>query len=86
MELSIFYIHWSLIFLAGAGGAMISDILKDNCLELPKKFDGKLYLGFVGGMLIGGAAGMAIDGSLATAFMGGFTGKAIIQRLLIKNN
>jgi len=78
----LIYISYSLIFLAGAVGAFISDILKDNCLEMPKKIDGKLFLGFFGGILIGGAAGLAIDGSLSTAFMGGFTGKEILTRIL----
>jgi len=73
-----------LIFLAGMIGAITSDILKDNRLELPKKFDGSLYLGFVGGAIIGGLAGLTIDGSITTAFMGGFTGKAVIESLLNK--
>ena len=80
----LIYISYCSIFLAGALGAFLSDVLADNCLELPKKIDGQLFLGFIGGMLIGGAAGLAIDGSLATAFMGGFTGKEVLQRLLIK--
>jgi len=41
-------------------------------------------LGFVGGAIIGGIAGLTIDGSVATAFMGGFTGKAIIESLVKK--
>jgi len=80
----LIYISYFSIFLAGAIGAFVSDILKDNCLELPKKIDGKLFLGFIGGMLIGGAAGLAIDGSVSTAFMGGFTGKEILTRMLQK--
>jgi len=80
----LIYISYSSIFLAGAIGALLSDILKDNCLELPKKIDGTLFLGFMGGMLIGGAAGLAIDGSVSTAFMGGFTGKEILTRMLQK--
>ena len=80
----LIYISYSSIFLAGACGAFLSDILNDNSLELPKKIDGQLFLGFIGGMLIGGAAGLAIDGSLATAFMGGFTGKEILTRMLQK--
>ena len=84
MELYLIYIEYTAIFLAGAIGAVTSDILNDNCLELPKKMDGQLFLGFIGGMLIGGAAGLAIDGSLTTAFMGGFTGKAVIEKLITK--
>ena len=74
-----------LIFLAGGLGAFISDILKDNHLELPSKIDHKLCLGFVGGIIIGGFAGLFIDGSLTTAFMGGFVGKEFILKLVSKN-
>jgi len=70
-----------IIFLAGFAGAFIADIVKDNCLELPKKIDGKLFLGSLGALIIGGFAGLAIDGSLLTAFMGGFIGKEIILSL-----
>lgn len=77
-------IELGIIFLAGFAGAFISDILKDNCIELPKKLDGKFYLGSIGGFLIGGFAGLAIDGSILTAFMGGFMGKNVIQNLASK--
>lgn len=77
-------VELSIIFLAGISGGLTSDILNDNCIELPKKIDGKLYLGWVGAMIIGGIAGVLIDGSPITAFMAGFTGKAIIERLLVK--
>ena len=72
-------------FVAGAIGALISDILKDNSLELPKRIDGKLTLGFVGSMVIGGIAGYYIDGSIVTAFMGGFVGKAVIVSFVPKS-
>jgi len=71
-----------LIFLAGMAGAFVADILKDNCIELPKKIGGKFFLGSLGGLLVGGLAGLTIDGSLETAFMGGFMGKEIITRLI----
>ena len=77
-------IPFLLIFLAGAAGAFTSDLLDDNCIELPKCIDGKLILGGIGGLIIGGAAGLIIDGSFLTAFMGGFTGKAVILSLLKK--
>ena len=86
MECVEYYLYFISIFLAGAFGALISDILKDNTLEMPKIIDGSLFLGFVGGMVIGGFAGLAIDGSLITAFLGGFTGKAIIIGLVKKNS
>jgi hypothetical protein len=69
------------IFLAGLTGAFVADLLKDNCIELPKKIGGKFFLGSLGGLIIGGFAGMAIDGSLLTAFMGGYMGKEIILNL-----
>lgn len=70
------------IFCAGAVGALISDIIQDNCLILPEFKDQKLYLGSLGGILVGGIAGYLIDGSIVTAFMGGFVGKSIIISLL----
>lgn len=82
MMLNLIIDSYLLIFLAGMGGAFIADILKDNCIELPKKIGGKFFLGSLGGLLVGGMAGMAIDGSLITAFMGGFMGKEIITRLI----
>lgn len=72
------------IFGAGAVGALISDIIQDNCLVMPSFKDEKLFLGCIGGILIGGVAGYLIDGSMVTAFMGGFVGKSIIISL-IKN-
>ncbi|MDD2227583.1 MAG: transglycosylase SLT domain-containing protein [Clostridia bacterium] len=73
------------IFLAGALGALAKDIFKDNQIEMPKWNNGKLGLGFLGGMVIGGVAGMYIDGSFITAFMAGFTGVAILQGILDGN-
>ena len=70
------------IFLAGALGALCKDIFKDNAIEIPRWNNGKLGLGFLGGMIIGGGAGMYIDGSFITAFMAGFTGVAILQGVL----
>ena len=75
-------IDCSVIFLAGLAGAFVADILKDNCIELPKKIGGKFFLGSFGGLIVGGLAGLAIDGSLTTAFMGGFMGKEVITRLI----
>lgn len=72
------------IFLAGAAGALISDIIQDNCLIMPTFKDAKLYLGCIGGLLIGACAGYLIDGSMLTAFMGGFTGKSVVVALLKK--
>jgi len=75
-------IDFWILFIAGAVGAFISDILKDNTLELPKIIDGKFCLGSIGSIIIGGIAGYYIDGSITTAFMGGFIGKSIIENLV----
>lgn len=74
------YAIW-IIFLAGMCGGVIADILNDNSIELPKKVEGKLFLGWIGGAVLGGFSGVLIDGSLITAFMGGFMGKEIITKL-----
>ena len=74
-----------LIFLAGAVGAFVSDILEDNCIILPRRVENVFNLGFAGSVLIGGIAGIFIDGSFVTAFMGGFMGKSVIKNLVSKN-
>ena len=79
-------LEYSIIFIAGLCGAFTSDILKDNCLELPKKIGGKFFLGSIGGLIIGRFAGLAIDGSILTAFMGGFVGKNIILNLVNRSS
>jgi hypothetical protein len=73
-----------LLFLAGAAGALIKEILEDNCIKLPTVKEGIVNLGFIGGIIIGGFAGYAIDGSYLTAAMGGFSGTAVIQALVQK--
>jgi hypothetical protein len=72
------------IFVAGAVGALVNDVVNDNKLELPKNIDGQFCLGFIGGLLIGGIAGLAIDGSISTAFMGGFMGKELVLSFVNK--
>lgn len=74
-----------LLFVAGAVGALVKEILADNCIKLPTLKDGVLNLGFIGGLIIGAFAGYAIDGSYLTAAMGGFSGTAVIQALVAKN-
>ena len=66
------------LFLAGSAGALVSCLLKDNCIVLPKKIGSVLNMGTIGGLIIGGFAGMILDGSLFTAAMGGFIGRDII--------
>jgi len=75
-----------LLFVAGAIGAFIKEIIDDNCIKLPTLKDGIVNLGFIGGLIIGAFAGYAIDGSYLTAAMGGFSGTAVIQALAKTNN
>jgi len=75
-------IYFLTLFIAGALGALAKDILKDDCLKLPKKVDNSLSLGFLGGMITGGFAGYFIDGSFTTAFLAGYTGSAILSNLV----
>jgi len=72
---------WS-YFLAGALGALAKDLLVDNEVELPKKLNGKLFLGSLGGMLTGALAGLLADTSFETAFLAGFGGTAFFESLL----
>ena len=72
------------LFLVGAIGAFIKDVVEDNSIELPKKLDGKWFLGFIGGMLVGGFVGWAVDQSLLIAALSGYTGKSVIENLLMK--
>ena len=51
-----------LLFVAGAFGAFIREIIDDNQIKLPVLKDGILSLGFLGGIIIGAFAGYAIDG------------------------
>ena len=75
-----------ILFAAGAAGALIKDLLKDNAIEIPKKTNGNFCLGFLGGMITGGCAGMLIDGNPTTAFLAGYAGTSVIENLLVKKN
>ena len=81
MDYTLFY-----MFLIGALGALMKDILKDNQLTLPKCENGNFSLGFVGGMIIGGAAGYLVDTDPVTAFLAGYAGTSVIENLLSKKN
>ena len=69
----------------GVCGALVKEILEDNKLILPRRVDGELCLGFLGGLLVGGFAGFAVDGNPITAFLGGYAGKSIIETLITQN-
>jgi hypothetical protein len=73
-----------LLFLFGALGALAKDILEDGKIRLPKKEDGDVILGSLGGMIVGGVAGFYVDGSPTAAFLAGFAGTSAIQALLAK--
>ena len=74
------------LFLAGAIGALVKDIVEDNTIELPKKLDSKFYLGFIGAMLVGGFVGWAVDHSLLVAALSGYAGISAIENLLFKKS
>lgn len=69
------------VIAGGAIGALVKDTLQDGALKLPYSKDGKLYLGFIGGMVIGAFVGMVVDGSFVTALMAGYTGTSLIAHL-----
>lgn len=72
------------IILAGAIGALASELLKDNCVEMPKKIGAKFSLGIIGSMIVGAIAGYYVDGSPETAFMAGFMGPQLLAAILKK--
>lgn len=74
------------LFICGAVGALAKDCVVDNTLELPFIHDKKLYLGFIGAAIVGAFVGYVVDGSLFTAAMAGYTGKSILENLLLKGN
>lgn len=70
------------LIIAGAAGALVKDILQDGYLELPKFQDNKIVLGSLGGLIVGAAIGWLVDKSPTTAFLGGYVGKAVIEKIL----
>ncbi|MCJ7828228.1 MAG: transglycosylase SLT domain-containing protein [Dehalococcoidia bacterium] len=75
-----------LLFLAGAIGSLVKDILEDNKLKLPKITDDNFYLGFLGGVVTGGLAGYFVDGNPTTAFLAGYAGTGVVGSLLARKN
>ena len=74
------------LFLAGACGALVKEIISDNKIVLPKKVDGELALGFLGSCFVGGVAGYLVDGNPVTAGLAGYAGLSAIENLLLKKN
>jgi len=70
------------LIIAGAAGALVKDILQDGYLELPKFQDNKIVLGSLGGLIVGAAIGWLVDKSPTTAFLGGYVGKTVIEKIL----
>jgi len=70
------------LFLAGAIGAIVKDLIKDNSLTLPKIVDGKIVLGFLGSCFVGGVAGYLIDGNPITAGLAGYAGMSVIENFV----
>jgi len=68
--------------VAGAIGSLARDVVKDNSIVLPKFQEGKLLLGFIGGMIVGAFVGWAIDSSYLTAALSGYVGVSAINHLL----
>jgi hypothetical protein len=75
-----------MVIAGGCVGALLKEILVDNCLQLPSIVKGKLDLGFLGSIIIGAFVGYAIDGNFITACFSGYTGFSIIENLFSKNN
>jgi len=75
---------YPLLFVCGALGSLVKDIVKDGCFEFPKIKEGKLYLGFIGGAIIGGFVGVVVDHSYLTALLAGYTGISVIEHMIKK--
>jgi len=71
--------------VAGAAGALVKDVVKDNRLIFPSFKDGSILLGFIGGMITGAAVGYLVDQNPTTAFMSGYAGSQILTELSSRN-
>jgi fluoride ion exporter CrcB/FEX len=72
------------VAIGGAVGALAKDCIEDNAIMLPHVQDGKLFLGFIGAIIVGSFVGMAFDGNFVTAALAGYTGKSVLENLLNK--
>lgn len=73
------------VTIAGMIGALLRDCLRDNSLVLPSIKNGKLNLGFMGGIIAGAVVGLILDGNMLTAFFAGYSGTSILQKILNQN-
>ncbi len=71
--------------LAGGIGAIVKDVVQDNCLVMPKFKDGTIILGCFGGIIIGMSVGYLVDNSITTAFFSGYAGTQILEALVQRN-
>jgi hypothetical protein len=72
------------LILAGAAGSLIKDLIEDGTLELPKRIDGKLALGFISSIIIGAGIGFLADKDPTFSFLMGYVGKSFIESLIGK--
>jgi hypothetical protein len=74
------------LFLAFFGllGGVISDIIGDGYLELPKIQDKKFYVGCLAGMILGAVVGYLVDKTPLTSFTFGYLGKEGLDFLMRK--
>jgi len=80
---------WEIIFfaVAGAAGGLVRQIVTgEGVLPLPKKYEGKLDLGFVSALIIGAFAGWIAPYSLGVdsviAGLAGYAGQDAIENIL----
>jgi len=72
------------LIISGSTGALIKDIADNNSLNMPTLKNGVLRLGFLGAVIVGAALGYFIDNSPITAFLAGYAGVEVIDRLLAR--
>lgn len=66
----------------GALGGFAATYLQYGCLVLPSLSEGKLYLGFLGGIVLGALAGWYGNTSKTNAFMWGLGGTGALKALM----
>jgi hypothetical protein len=66
----------------GAIGGLVSILVKDGGIELPKIKDGKIYLGSMQGIILGIISGLIGDSTPFNAFMWGAAGGVVLTGLV----